>query len=106
MSASVLAAEVLVPTSSLSSQTGAQPVEAGASARLEIAFLAGAPAIDGILDPEVIALPAVPLPVSDTGGGAMPAAPVLARLAYGADFLHLGIEAAQDRIQWRDRGAR
>ncbi len=87
----------------LPAQAIGQPTEVGSSGDLGVAFLAKAPVMDGALDPEVAELPVVPLRVFKNSTGDAPAAAVSARLAYGADFLYLAIEAAQDRIQCRDR---
>ena len=79
------------------------PIETASPGDLVITFLERAPVIDGKLDPETAPLPAVPLPYFDGSDGATPAGGVLARLAYGAEFLYLAVEAPQDRIQCRDR---
>jgi predicted esterase len=99
----VITAAMVASASHLPAQTVQQPAEVGSPDDLQIAFLAAAPVIDGVRDPEVTALPVVSLPVFKNSAGNAPAAPVSARLAYGADFFYLFIEAAQDRIQCRDR---
>lgn len=80
-----------------------EPVATGSSDDLVVAFLERAPVIDGVLDPVAAALPAVALPYFEGSDGAKPAGDVFARIAYGADFLYLAVEAPQDRIQCRDR---
>ena len=76
--------------SHLPAQTVGQPAEVGSSDDLEIAFLAKAPVIDGAVDPEVAALPVVALPVfRNSRAKRHPTTTVVARLAYGADFLYL-----------------
>ncbi len=100
----LLAAAVVLGCASQQTPPAAGEVVAiGPSDELRIPFLANAPAIDGVLDAEVAALPVVPLPLFDDEGGAAPVSPVLARLAYCAEYLYVCIESAQDRIQCRDR---
>ncbi|MFN7957792.1 MAG: prolyl oligopeptidase family serine peptidase [Holophagaceae bacterium] len=62
---------------------------------LRVPFLAAAPVMDGRLDEGLAGLPSIPL--GDPAGG------VKARVAYGADFLYLQVEAAQDSVRCRDR---
>jgi hypothetical protein len=99
----VMTAAMVASASHLPAQTVGQAVEVRSSDDLEIAFLAKAPVIDGVRDPEVTALPVVSLPVFRNSTGNAQATTVFARLAYGADFLYLYVEAAQDHIQCRDR---
>jgi predicted esterase len=99
----VMSAVTMVCAWHLPAQTVGQPVKVGSSDDLEIAFLARAPVIDGVLDPEAAALPVLPLPVFTNSAENAPSTTVVARLAYGADFLYISIEAAQDRVQCRDR---
>ncbi|NWJ39833.1 MAG: prolyl oligopeptidase family serine peptidase [Geothrix sp.] len=64
---------------------------------LRVPFLAQAPKIDGALDAELADLPAFLLQAPDANGE------VRARVAYGADFLYVQVEAAQDSVRCRDR---
>jgi predicted esterase len=99
----MVAAAMLARAPHLPAQAAARPVDTGSSGDLEIAFLEKAPVIDGAMDPGMAALPVVALPVFRNAGAPAPTGPVVARLAYGADFFYLCIEAAQDQIQYRDR---
>lgn len=64
---------------------------------LQVPFLAQPPKIDGVLDTELKDLPAFFLQASGAKGE------VRARVAYGADFLYVQVEAAQDSVRCRDR---
>jgi len=64
---------------------------------LRVPFLAQAPKIDGALDVELADLPAFALRAPGAKGE------VRARLAYGAEFLYVQVEAAQDSVRCRDR---
>jgi predicted esterase len=68
-----------------------------------IDFLAGPPAIDGILDPGLSRLPSRTFSQVDLRG--TDAEPVEAhyRLAYGTDFLYVYVAAQGDRLTYRDR---
>lgn len=65
---------------------------------LSVPFLERAPKIDGVLDEALAGLPAFTLRPPEAGS-----ARVQARLAYGADFLYVQVEAAQDEVRCRDR---
>jgi len=99
----IMTAALLACTTNKPAPTVEKLVDIGEPDNLEISFLAKAPVIDGALDPELAALPGVSLPVFRNRAENAPAAPVSAVLAYGADFLYIYVEAAQDRIQCRDR---
>ncbi len=64
---------------------------------LRVPFLDRAPMIDGVLESELVGLPAFPLRASGMN------AEVRARVAYGAEFLYVQVEAAQDAVRCRDR---
>jgi len=64
---------------------------------LRVPYLAQAPKIDGALDAEVADLPGFALRAPGATGE------VQARVAYGADFLYVQVEAQQDRVHCRDR---
>jgi len=98
-----LAAAAALLASAPAAQTSESGDGAGSPAPLRIEFLARAPVIDGTPDPETQALAAVPLTVFLNRAAGAPASAVTVRLAYGADFLYLFIEAAQNAIRCRDR---
>ncbi|MBK8788702.1 MAG: prolyl oligopeptidase family serine peptidase [Holophagaceae bacterium] len=64
---------------------------------LRVPFLAQAPKIDGTLDAELGDLPAFALRAPGAPGE------VRARVAYGAEFMYMQVEAAQDSVRCRDR---
>jgi hypothetical protein len=61
-----------------------KPAAIGTRDDPEIAFPAKTPVMDGTLDPDLAALPAVPLPVFENRASNVPASPVSAILAYSA----------------------
>jgi predicted esterase len=65
----------------------------GGAAPLRVPFLAKPPVVDGTLDADLAGLPRISLGPAGVG----------ARLAYGADFLYLQVEAAQAAVTCRDR---
>ena len=64
---------------------------------LRVPFLAQAPKIDGTLDAELGDLPAFALRAPGAPGE------VRARVAYGAEFMYVQVEAAQGSVHCRDR---
>lgn len=62
---------------------------------LRVPFLASAPVMDGALDADLAHLPSFPLGSPEAG--------VKARVAYGAAFLYVQVEAVQAAVRCRDR---
>lgn len=66
-------------------------------------FLSGAPAIDGVLDPGLRGLPRRTFSQVDIFGPATKTVEAHYRLAYGADFLYVYVEARGDKLTYNDR---
>ena len=69
----------------------------------EVTFLADAPIIDGVLDRNLASLPRREFPLVTQGDDENPAIPAHYRLAYGADFLYVYVEAEASGLVYRDR---
>ncbi|MGD2135865.1 MAG: prolyl oligopeptidase family serine peptidase [Gemmatimonadales bacterium] len=69
----------------------------------EVTFLAEAPTIDGVLDPDLARLPRRAFPHVTKADDENPSIPAHYRLAYGADFLYVYVEAEAHRFVYRDR---
>ncbi len=98
-----MTAVLLASASHLAAQASGSDGGSGSPDPLKIEFLARPPLIDGAPDPGTEALAPVPLPVFLNRADGAPATAVTVRLAYGADFLYLFLEAAQDSLRCRDR---
>jgi predicted esterase len=66
-------------------------------------FLAAAPAIDGVLDPQLRGLPRRTFSQVDFFGAVMKPAEAHYRLAYGTDFFYVYVEAQGDTLAFNDR---
>ncbi len=69
----------------------------------EVTFLVDAPIIDGVLDHELASLPRREFPHVIPGDSSSAPIPAHYRLAYGADFLYVYVEAGADRLVYNDR---
>ena len=69
----------------------------------DVTFLADAPTIDGVLDPHLARLPQREFPLVTKGDGENPSNPAHYRLAYGADFLYVYVQAEADELVYHDR---
>lgn len=93
----VIAAVVLLSACMLVFAENSEPAPA-------VAFLARAPVIDGALDDCVRSLPVRPLSIAvRSDGTSVPGPRVTYRIAYGADFLYLAIQAPAPTVPSRDR---
>lgn len=68
-----------------------------------VPYLAARPAIDGVLDETLRALPARPFNLRAETGDTPSGLTATWRIAYGADFLWLYLESPGERLQYRDR---
>ncbi len=66
-------------------------------------FLAAAPAIDGVLDPQLRGLPKRSFSQVDFFGPVTKPLEAHYRLAYGTDFLYVYVEAQGDKLAFNDR---
>ena len=69
----------------------------------EVDYLSGAPIIDGKLDSNLFFLPPRELPVIYISDDSNPDIPVSYRIAYGAEFFYVYIEADAEKLIYRDR---
>ena len=81
----------------------AQELQAGDVLEPAVTFLAAAPAIDGVLDDHLAHLPQREFSVVEKEDSDNPSIPASYRLAYGADFLYVYVEAEAERLLFRDR---
>jgi predicted esterase len=69
----------------------------------EVSYLSKAPIIDGELDSNLVFLQARDLPVIYKNDDSNPDIPVSYRIAYGAEFFYVYIEAKAEKLIYRDR---
>ncbi len=81
----------------------AAPVSAQPSHSIRVPYLEAAPAIDGLLDPSLVGLPANVLALQSSDADAASVKAPSYRLAYGANFLYVFVEIDTPQLAQRDR---